>query len=57
MPGTLLWPASVLAGYEPETLLRSAMAAAHGSLLRDGTLLCLREDYDKFFEIMPVEMI
>ena len=47
----------IMAGYEPETLLRSAMAAAHGSLLRDGTLLCLREDYDKFFEIMPVEMI
>lgn len=47
----------LMAGYEPELLLRSGMAAAHGSLLRDGTLLCLREDYEKFFEIMPVEMI
>ena len=47
----------IMAGYGPEMLLRSAMAAAHGSLLRDGTLLCLREDYEKFFEIMPVEMI
>lgn len=47
----------IMAGYGPEMLLRSAMAAAHGSLLRDGTLLCLREDYEKFFKIMPVEMI
>ena len=47
----------LMAGHNPEMLLRSGMAAAHGSLLRDGTLLCLREDYEKFFEIMPVEMI
>ncbi len=47
----------MLENYEPEMLLRSGMAASHGSLLRDGTLLCLQEDYEKFFGIMPVEML
>lgn len=47
----------MLEGAAPEELLRSGMAAAHGSLLRDGTLLCLREDYDRFMGIMPVQKI
>ncbi len=37
--------------------LRSGVAAAHGSLLRPGTLLCLRQDYDAFLPSIPLHLI
>ena len=41
----------------PSERLRCAMAAAHASLLREGTLLCLREDYLRLVKEMPVEKL
>lgn len=38
----------------PEKLLRSAVAAAQGSLERPGTLLCEKEDYLRFLPQIPV---
>lgn len=38
-------------------LLRSAVAAAHGSLLREGTLLCTKEQYEDLLKKIPVERI
>lgn len=44
----------MLADYPPEELLRSGVAAAHGSLLQDGTRLCTYEDYLRLLPQIPV---
>lgn len=40
-----------------ENMLKFGVAAAQGSLIREGTLLCLREDFEKFYSILNVETI
>ena len=35
-------------------MLRFGMAASHGSIIREGTLLCQRADYDNFLPQIPV---
>ena len=40
-----------------EGILRSASAAAHGSVLLEGTSLCTAEDYCRFMECIPVEKL
>ena len=47
--------AAMLRGERGEALLRSGVAAAHGSLLHEGTHLCEREDYEHFLKLIPVE--
>ncbi|MCQ2454427.1 MAG: 1-phosphofructokinase family hexose kinase, partial [Clostridia bacterium] len=37
--------------------LRSGVAAAHGSLIREGTLLCEKDAYDDFLSRMPVSRL
>ncbi|MCR4431356.1 MAG: 1-phosphofructokinase family hexose kinase [Tepidanaerobacteraceae bacterium] len=44
-------------GLELPEMLRYGMAAAHASLLRDGTLLCTREDFDNMLSKIKVEKI
>ena len=43
--------------YSGGEILRSAAAAAHGSVLLEGTSLCTAEDYERFMKYIPVEKI
>ena len=47
----------LLKKYSGEEILRSASAAAHGSILLEGTSLCTADDYRKFIEKIPVVRI
>ncbi len=47
----------MLQGDPPEELLRSGVAAAHATLLRDGTQMCTKADYDSMMERIPVEKL
>lgn len=40
-----------------DEMLRSGVAAAHGSLIREGTLLCTRASYDRFLPLIPVRRL
>ena len=40
-----------------DEMLRSGVAAAHGSLIREGTLLCTRASYDYFLPLIPVHRL
>ena len=40
-----------------EDMLRSGVTASLGSLLREGTLLCTREDYDRLYPQVPVRKL
>ena len=47
----------LLKKYSGEEILRSASAAAHGSILLEGTSLCTADDYRRFMEKIPVVRI
>jgi 1-phosphofructokinase len=38
-------------------MLRYGIAAANASLIREGTLLCTREDFERMFTGVKIEMI
>lgn len=42
---------------DPADMLRAGVTCALGSLLREGTLLCTREDYDRLYPLVPVKCI
>ncbi len=48
---------AMLARQDGADLLRSGVAAAHGTLLREGTLMCTREAYDELYGRIPVSVL
>lgn len=49
--------AALMAQQPPEKILASGVAAAQGSLLREGTLLCTRELYEEQLPLIRVERL
>ena len=47
----------MMKGLSGADILRSAAAAAHGSILLEGTQLCSAEDYNRFMECIQVEKV
>lgn len=44
-------------GLAIDEMLRYGVSAAQGSLIREGTLLCLREDFDYFKKVIKIDKI
>ena len=48
---------AIVENLHPQDMLRYAMAAAAASVIRDGTEMCCREDFDVFLEKCPDPLV